>query len=47
MMGLPKGVTTLPAVLNINTGFTIGIGASTSIGKMILNPHQEMMYGGD
>lgn len=47
MMGLPKGVTTVPAVLDIQTGFTIGIGGSTSIGKMILNPREEMIYNGD
>jgi hypothetical protein len=47
MMGLPKGVTTIPAVLDLQTGFTIGIGASTSVGAMILNPREEMIYGGD
>ena len=47
MMGLPKGVSTLPVVLNVTTGFTIGIGASTSVGKMILNPREEMIYNGD
>ena len=47
MMGLPKGVTTVPAVLDLETGFTIGIGASTSVGTMILNPREEMIYKGD
>ncbi len=47
MMGLPEGVSTLPAVLPLATGFTIGIGASTSVGKMILNPREEMLYTGD
>ena len=47
MMGLPKGVSTVPAVLKINTGFTIGAGASTSVGTMILNPREEMIYNGD
>jgi len=46
-MGLPKGVSTVPAVLDIQTGFTVGIGASTSVGKMILNPREEMIYNGD
>lgn len=47
MMGLPPDVSTLPAVLSLTTGFTIGIGASTSVGKMILNPREEMIYNGD
>ena len=47
MMGLPKGVSTVPTVLDLSTGFTIGIGASTSVGTMILNPREEMIYGGD
>lgn len=47
MMGLPKGVSTVPAVLNIQTGFTIGIGASTSVGKLIWVPREEMIYNGD
>jgi hypothetical protein len=47
MMGLPKGVSTVPAVLSISTGFTIGLGASTSVGDLILNPREEMQYGGD
>jgi hypothetical protein len=47
MMGLPKGVSTVPTVLDINTGFTIGIGASTSVGDLILNPREEMIYQGD
>lgn len=47
MMGLPSGVSTSPPVLSIQTGFTIGIGASTSIGKMIWVPREEMIYNGD
>jgi hypothetical protein len=47
MMGLPKGVSTVPRVLELTTGFTIGIGASTSVGKMTLNPREEMIYNGD
>jgi hypothetical protein len=47
MMGLPKGVSTVPPVLNIQTGFTMGIGASTSVGVMLLNPREEMIYKGD
>ncbi|MBK7352751.1 MAG: hypothetical protein IPJ05_03235 [Nitrosomonas sp.] len=47
MMGLPKGVSTIPAVLDIQTGFTIGIGASTSVGKLIWVPREEMIYNGD
>jgi hypothetical protein len=43
MMGLPKGVSTIPAVLDIQTGFTIGIGASTSVGKLIWVPREEMI----
>ena len=47
MMGLPKGVSTVPAVLDIQTGFTVGIGASTSVGKLIWAPREEMIYNGD
>jgi hypothetical protein len=50
MMGLPKGVSTVPTVLELlelTTGFTIGIGASTSVGEMTLNPREEMIYKGD
>ena len=47
MMGLPTGVTTLPSVLSIQTGFTVGIGASTSVGNMFLKPREEMIYNGD
>ena len=35
-MGLPSGVLTVPNPLPIETGFTIGIGASTSVGRMEL-----------
>jgi len=47
MMGLPTGVTTVPSVLSITTGFTIGFGGSTSIGVLTLKPREEMSYGGD
>jgi hypothetical protein len=47
MMGLPKDVSTVPAVLDIQTGLTIGIGASTSVGKMTWVPREEMIYAGD
>ena len=47
MMGLPRGTSTVPPVLDISTGFTIGIGASTSVGAMILKPREEMIYSGD
>lgn len=47
MMGLPPGVSTIPRVLPIDTGFTIGAGASTSVGKMTWIPREEMIYNGD
>ena len=47
MMGLPKGVSTIPVVLDIQTGFTFGIGASTSAGLMTWIPREEMIYNGD
>ena len=48
MMGLPEGHEHRSAgVLDITTGFTIGIGASTSVGAMILKPREEMIYSGD
>jgi hypothetical protein len=34
MMGLPSGVATEPRSLAINTGFTIGLGASTTVGDL-------------
>ncbi|HET7539351.1 MAG TPA: OmpA family protein [Polyangiaceae bacterium] len=36
LMGLPRGIATTPNPLSISTGFTVGIGGSTSVGKMIL-----------
>jgi hypothetical protein len=36
MMGLPRGIATRPVSLSITTGFTVGIGGSTSGGEMIL-----------
>jgi hypothetical protein len=47
ILGLPKGVNTIPGVLSINTGFTFGAGGSTSVGKMIWVPREEMIYNGD
>lgn len=47
MMGLPKGVSTSPIVLSIETGFTFGFSVSSSVGKMIWNPREEMIYSGD
>ena len=35
-MGLPLSTQTIPNPLPINTGFTLGIGAGTSVGKMEL-----------
>lgn len=35
-MSLPSGATTIPNPLNISTGFTIGIGAGTTLGLMQL-----------
>jgi hypothetical protein len=36
MMGLPRSIATNPNPLRIETGFTVGVGASTSIGTLIL-----------
>jgi hypothetical protein len=36
MMGLPPGIATVPRVLDISTGFTIGLGTSTSVGTMVI-----------
>jgi hypothetical protein len=35
MMGLPKGVATAPNPLDLSTGFTVGLGISTSVGEMV------------
>lgn len=35
MMGLPSGVATVPNPLKIDTGFTVGLGLSTSLGNML------------
>jgi hypothetical protein len=35
MMGLPSGVATVPNPLKIDTGFTVGLGLSTSVGNML------------
>ncbi len=37
-MGLPRGIKTDPNPLDISTGFTVGAGAASSIGKMVLGP---------
>jgi len=37
-MGLPRGIKTDPNPLEINTGFTVGAGASSSAGKMVRGP---------
>jgi len=47
MMGLPPGIATVPNPLSINTGFTIGLGVSTSVGKLTWNPREVMQYTGD
>lgn len=36
MMGLPPGLATVPRSMPINTGFTVGIGASTTVGDLII-----------
>jgi hypothetical protein len=35
MMGLPKGVATSPNPLELETGFTMGLGISTTVGEMV------------
>jgi hypothetical protein len=35
MMGLPSGVATVPNPLKIDTGFTVGLGLSSSLGNML------------
>jgi hypothetical protein len=35
LMGLPSGVATMPNPLKIDTGFTVGLGLSTSLGNML------------
>jgi hypothetical protein len=47
MMGLPPGIATVPNPLSINTGFTIGLGVSTSVGKLTWIPREVMQYNGD
>jgi hypothetical protein len=37
-MGMPRGLKTNPNPLKINTGFTVGLGGSTSVGVMALGP---------
>jgi hypothetical protein len=36
MMQMPRGTATLPNPLSISTGFTVGVGASTTVGGMAL-----------
>lgn len=45
--GLPEDVETVPTTLSIQTGFTVGVGATSTIGTLILKPREEMIYGGD
>lgn len=47
MMGLPQGVSTIPPLLNLDSGFTFGLGASSTEGKMYFYPEAEMIYNGD
>ena len=47
MMSLPPGVATMPNPLPINTGFTVGLGTSTSVGKLNWYPPEVMQYNGD
>lgn len=35
IMGLPPGTATIPNPLKLDTGFTVGFGASTSVGRLI------------
>jgi hypothetical protein len=35
MMGMPRGTATSPNPLSLSTGFTMGLGASTTVGGMI------------
>ena len=35
MMNLPRGLATMPTSLRISTGFTVGLGLSTTIGSMV------------
>lgn len=35
MMSMPRGTATSPNPLSLSTGFTIGLGASTTVGRMI------------
>jgi hypothetical protein len=37
-MGLPRGIATSPNPLTISTGFTVGLGMSSSVGKMVRGP---------
>ncbi|HET9954417.1 MAG TPA: OmpA family protein [Polyangiaceae bacterium] len=37
-MSLPRGLKTNPNPLEISTGFTVGVGVSTSVGEMSLGP---------
>jgi hypothetical protein len=47
LMGLPKGVHTNPNPLKIKTGRTYGLGASITVGLLVLKPNEEMVYNGD
>ncbi len=37
-MGLPRGIKTDPNPTEISTGFTVGLGAATSVGRMVRGP---------
>jgi hypothetical protein len=45
LMGLPPGVKTIPNPLTLETGFTVGLGVSTSVGKMV--PGLKAPYRGE
>jgi hypothetical protein len=44
MLGLPGRVVTDPFVLDLETGFTVGVGASTTNGLMLLYPREIMPF---
>ena len=36
MMSLPRGIATVPRSMSLSTGFTVGLGAATTAGALIL-----------
>jgi hypothetical protein len=42
MVGMPAGVSTVPATLSLQTGFTVGVGASTGMGILQLKPAEAL-----